>query len=258
MKKFTAFILASVFSMLVLSACNSEVLKPPAVTTTTPATEATIPTEATTTTAEETMPVETEATTTTAATQSPASDLPEGEVVDGATATKENPVPVGTWAAVPVRASGKENLAYVRITRRVTDDSEIQATFKKFLEGIGRDEMPSLGDNEQYLEYVVIEYQVFFPSNFSESDRISFWGLSLKRSNNQQYWTASNGARFIMLGSMIDVDVPSSKTGYPKNGETVTCKVAYPMIKDYTDYTIQYSPNALDGSGEMEIHFAIQ
>ena len=163
---------------------------------------------------------------------------PDGDIVDGALATQDNPVPFGTWATVTARADGKVNTAYARISEVITDQKQAQVFIDEYNSKNPNGEIPSLEEHAEFLDYVVVEYEVFFPDDFTDYDRITFYGLIFSRENNQERWIASDGSNYYWMGSVITIDTPSRETGYPHNGDTVKCRIVYPMIKDYTDYTL--------------------
>lgn len=184
--------------------------------------------------------------------------IPDGDIVDGALATKENPVTIGTWASITVSDGGWPKPAYARISNVITDQTEVQALIDEYNNKNSGDTIVSLEEHAEFLDYVIAEYEVYFPDNFTDSDSVSFSGLILSRENNQDQWIASDGSNYYWMGSETRIDVPSSETGYPQNGDTVTCKVAYPMIKGYTDYTLQYKERTEDLSETIETYFAIK
>jgi hypothetical protein len=254
MKKAVSFLLGSFMSLSLITGCANEIHDTPVETTTSPTTSVTKET----TPPETTTATETEKPIETTKESKPSKTHPEGEIILPTAASKENPVPVGTWTAVPVRAPGQTNIGYVRITDKITDQEEIQALFDKYLEITKKESMPSLGDEEPYLEYVVVEYQVFFPANYSSSELIAFSGVTFECSNNQSKWIAEDGTKLKSLGTVLNVEAPFRPSEWPQNGDTVTCKAAFPMMKGYTDYTLMYKEKTMDGFGEFTVHFAVE
>ena len=184
--------------------------------------------------------------------------VPDGTIVDGAQATKENPVPFGTWVSVTVSDGGWPKPAYVRVVNVITDQSQSQALIDEYNSKHSGNGVPSLEEHAEFLDYVIAEYEVFFPADFSDSDSISFYALSFSRKNNQEGgWIASNGSSYLSMGSMTILDGPSRETGFPKPGDTVTCKVLYSMIQDYTDYALHYDERTEDLSATIETYFAV-
>lgn len=183
---------------------------------------------------------------------------PEGDVLDGALATKEEPVPLGTWAAIFISDGGWPKPAYARIINVSTDQTQTQALIDEYNTNNPNDQVIALEEHAEFLEYVLVEYEVFFPADFTDSDKITFWGLILRRENNQEDWIASDGSNYYWMGSEVIIDAPSNETGFPKNGSTVTCKVVYPMIKGYTDYTLHYQERNEDLSATIDTYFAIK
>jgi len=188
----------------------------------------------------------------------PVKSAPDGDIVDGALTTKEEPVPLGTWASVTVSEGGWPKSAYARISSVITDQTEVQILIDEYNNNNSSDEIPALEEHAEFLDYVVVEYEVYFPDDFSDSDYITFYGLVFSRENNQDFWIASDGSNYYWMGSVSTIDTPSEETGYPENGDTVKGKVVYPMIKDNTDYTLHYEERTEDLSAEIDIYFAVE
>jgi len=183
---------------------------------------------------------------------------PEGDVVDDALATKEEPVPLGTWAAITISDGGWPKPAQARIINVTADQTQTQALIDEYNTKNPNDQILSLEEHAEFLDYILVEYEVYFPADFTDSDTITFWGLILRRENNQSDWIASDGSNYYWMGSEEIIDAPSKETGYPQNGTTVKCKVVYPMIKGYTDYTLHYKERNEDLSANIDTYFAIK
>lgn len=175
---------------------------------------------------------------------------PEGDVVDGTLATQDNPVPLGTWASITVSDGGWPKPAQARIISVITDQTnDIISEYK---------EMNPLEEHEEFIEYVLVEYEVYFPNDFTDSDNISFFELIFSRANNQEDWIASDGSNYYWMGSVEEIDIPDEIRKNIKNGDTVKCQIVYPMIKGYTDYTLQYQERTEDLSAKIDTYFAIK
>lgn len=183
--------------------------------------------------------------------------VPEGEVVEFAASSPENPVPVGAWASITVSDGGWPKPAYARISSVITEQEQTQELIDTYTESSGEEIIP-LEEHAEFLDYIVVEYEVFFPDGFTESDNITFWGLIFSRENEGEKWIASDGSDYYWMGSLTTIEAPSSETGYPENGDTVQCKVVYPMIKDYTDYTLCYQERTEDLEETIETFFAVE
>lgn len=182
---------------------------------------------------------------------------PEGDIVDGALATKENPVPLGTWASIHITDGGWPKPAYARIINVSVDQTQTLALIDEYNTKNPNDTILDLAEHTEFLDYVLVEYEVYFPADFTDSDTVMFSGLILLRENNQEDWIASNGSNYYWMGSEEIIDAPSKDTGYPGSGDTVTCTVVYPMIKGYTDYTLHYKERNVDLSATIDTYFAI-
>lgn len=183
---------------------------------------------------------------------------PEGNIVDGALASQENPVPLGTWASITVSDGGYPKNAYARMLKVITDPAQTQALIDAYDAKNPDDPMLTLEEHAEFLEYVIVEYEVYFPGNFTDSEHINFGGIILRRENNQEDWIASDGSDYYWLGTETRMDVPSRESGYPKNGDTVQCKVAFPMIKGYTDYTLLYSERNEELTETINTYFSLE
>lgn len=175
---------------------------------------------------------------------------PEGDVVDGALTTKENPVPFGTWGSINISDGGWPKPAQARILNVITDQSHDVIVEHKSVN--------PLEEHEEFLEYVLVEYEVYFPNEFTTSSNINFYGLILSRENNQKDWIASDGSNYYWMGSVEVIDIPKETRRNLKNGDTVICQVVYPMIIGNTDYTLHYSSKNEDLSETLNTYFAIK
>lgn len=182
---------------------------------------------------------------------------PEGDIVDGALATKENPVPLGTWAAIYISDGGWPKPAHARIINVSVDQTQTLALIDEYNTKNPNDQIIDLAEHTEFLDYILVEYEVCFPADFTDSDTIMFSGLILRRENNQEDWIASDGSNYYWMGSEEVIDAPTKETGYPENGDTITCTVVYPMIKGYTDYTLHYQERNEDLSATIDTYFAI-
>lgn len=181
---------------------------------------------------------------------------PDGEIVDGKLATKENPVPFGTWAAVTISEGGWPKPAYVRMVNVNTDQTQVQALIDAYNKKNPKRALPALEEHAEFLDYVVMEYELFFPADFTTSEQIRS-SIALSRENNQEHWVASDGSNYYWMGSVTILEEPSKETGYPKNGDTVKCSIVYPMIKGNTDYTLHYKERTEDLSETIDTYFAV-
>lgn len=59
------------------------------------------------------------------------------------------------------------------------------------------------------------------------------------------------------MGSEELIEIPSEIRQNLKNGDTVVFKLVYPMIKEYTDYTLHYKERNEDLSETIHTYFAI-
>lgn len=182
---------------------------------------------------------------------------PDGDIVDGKLATKENPVPFETWAAVTITDGGWPKPAYVRMVNVITDESSVQVLIDDYNEKNPGRELLELEEHAEFLEYVVVEYEMFFPADFTNSDEIRS-RITLSRENNDEGWIASDGSNYFWMGSVETLEAPSSETGYPQNGDTVKCSIIYPMIKGKTDYTLHYQERNEDLSETIDTYFAVE
>lgn len=104
---------------------------------------------------------------------------------------------------------------------------------------------------------MLVEFEVYFPNEFTDSEKIIFYGLSISRENNQAEWIASDGSNYYWMGSEELIEIPSEIRQNLKNGDTVVFKLVYPMIKEYTDYTLHYKERNEDLSETIHTYFAI-
>lgn len=181
---------------------------------------------------------------------------PEGDIVDGKLATKENPVPFGNWAAVTISDGGWPKPAYVRMVNVITDQTQVQALIDDYDSKNPGRELLALEEHAEFLDYVVMEYELFFPADFTTSEVIRSQ-ITLSRENNQEKWIASDGSNYYWMGSVNTLEVPTKETGYPKNGDIVKCSIIYPMIKGNTDYTLHYKERTEDLSETIDTYFAV-
>ena len=61
------------------------------------------------------------------------------------------------------------------------------------------DQILALAEHAEFLDYILVEYEVYFHADFTDSDTITFWGLSLRRENNQEDWIASDGSNYYWI-----------------------------------------------------------
>ena len=183
---------------------------------------------------------------------------PEGDIIEIGKSTKDNPIPMGTWAQLTITDGGWPKTAYVRLVNVSDEQARVQSVIDAYNKNNSNNSITPLEEHAEFLDYVLVEYEVYFPTEFTESSDISFSGMVMSRNNNQEKWLASDGSDYYWMGAVSNVEVPTVETGYPVNGDTVTCKLVYPMIKNYTDYTLLYKERTEDLTETIETYFAIQ
>lgn len=183
---------------------------------------------------------------------------PEGDIIEIGSSTKDNPIPMGTWAQLTITDGGWPKTAYARVVNVSDEQNQVQSVIDGYNTTHPNDSIEPLEEHAEFLDYVLVEYEVYFPTEFTESSNISFSGMVMSRNNNQEDWIASDGSNYYWMGAVTNVEVPTLETGYPVNGDTVTCKLVYPMIKNYTDYTLLYKERTEDLTETIETYFAIQ
>ena len=180
------------------------------------------------------------------------------EAVKASESTEESPVPFETWALTTISDGGWPKKAYVRMSNVDTNQEYVLELINEHNTKKGTEEIIPLEEHAEFLDYVLVEYEIYFPEDFTDSDEIWSPELVFTRTNsNENLWVAANGSSYYWMGSVTSIDTFSDEVGYPVNGDTITCKIVYPMIKDKTDYTLRYKERPEDLSAEIEVFFAI-
>jgi hypothetical protein len=149
-------------------------------------------------------------------------------------------VPLGEWQEIAVRTPSSEYYAVkMRINEYITDQDTVKEYFDTYNQKSQVMQLKELeGTNAEYLQYVVLRYEIDFPADYPPSyggQTISPPSLSLsgEPTDGEKFKSLDGKYTFWGVGSVYTIPVKSDEQ--PKPGDTLKNAMIFTMVKDYAD-----------------------